>query len=294
MSNQPSAAAGPPKPPAKKIRPEDLGNKPLVLSNPQHVAEFADVLSSYIKNNSLSTIIQGKQYVNVEGWKFAAINFGLTVVCKKPVRLDAGKIVYNFYEKYIFMEGTGTNQRAVEKERIWFSGTDKDVSDAMAAKVKPFRIALTELYLYECEADLISMKTGQKIGYGYALCSNAETKKASFDQFAIASMAQTRTIGKTVKNLLGFVMNAAGFENTPVEEMDEEKYSRKVQEPGTEQARLVPDGGLDITTEMIIRECNTVPELEKIWDQNPHLHAELIFQQAMTKRKLEIVKPVKK
>ena len=55
---------------------------------------------------------------------------------------------------------------------------------------------------------------------GIALCSNKEKTKRYFDEYAILSMAQTRAIGKAYRNLLAWLMKAAGFEATPAEEMD--------------------------------------------------------------------------
>src|SRR3990167_7251706 len=54
---------------------------------------------------------------------------------------------------------------------------------------------------------------------GIAVCSNAESKKRSFDEYAVLSMAQTRAIGKAYGNLIGWVMKLAGYEATPQEEM---------------------------------------------------------------------------
>lgn len=60
---------------------------------------------------------------------------------------------------------------------------------------------------------------GKTVGLGFALCSNKESKKKSFDEYAILSMAQTRAIGKAYRNLVGWVMKTAGYETTPSEEM---------------------------------------------------------------------------
>lgn len=57
------------------------------------------------------------------------------------------------------------------------------------------------------------------IGRGIAICSSKESKKKSFDEYAILSMAQTRAIGKAYRNMIGWVMKLAGYETTPTEEM---------------------------------------------------------------------------
>ena len=69
------------------------------------------------------------------------------------------------------------------------------------------------------QVEIIHQKTGQVISTGYALCSKKESKKSSFDEYAILSMAQTRAIGKAYRNIIGWIMKLAGYEATPAEEM---------------------------------------------------------------------------
>ena len=69
------------------------------------------------------------------------------------------------------------------------------------------------------QAEIVNIKTKEVVGSGYALCSKAESKKSSFDEYAILSMAQTRAIGKAYRNLIGWVVKMAGYEATPAEEM---------------------------------------------------------------------------
>jgi len=72
---------------------------------------------------------------------------------------------------------------------------------------------------WKADAEIVNLKTGEIIGRGFAICSNKESKKKSFDEYAVLSMAQTRAIGKAYRNLIGWVMKLAGYEATPKEEM---------------------------------------------------------------------------
>lgn len=74
--------------------------------------------------------------------------------------------------------------------------------------------------LYQAEQKLIRLSDGMQIGGGTAVCSNREQGKKYYQQFAIASMAQTRATGKCFRNLLAWIIRAAGYEATPSEEMD--------------------------------------------------------------------------
>jgi hypothetical protein len=87
--------------------------------------------------------------------------------------------------------------------------------------VKEVKNLSTESELkYEAFVEVIRLTDGIVLSRGYAVCSNKENSKRRFDEYAIASMAQTRAIGKAYRNILAWLMKAAGFEATPAEEMD--------------------------------------------------------------------------
>lgn len=136
------------------------------LSNPNDIMKFATNLKELIVQNRLSTPIQGKQYVNVEGWQIAGAFTGTLPIVEKVEDLSVG----NHY-----------------KYRAEVSLQDKD---------------------------------GNKVGYGVAICSNKERGKQGFDEYAVASMAQTRAVGKAYRMKLGWLLKIAGYETTPAEEMD--------------------------------------------------------------------------
>jgi hypothetical protein len=71
---------------------------------------------------------------------------------------------------------------------------------------------------YRAEVKLVQIETEKVVGYGVAICSNKEGSKKSFDEYAIASMAQTRATSKAFRNTLGWLMKLAGYESTPAEE----------------------------------------------------------------------------
>ena len=73
---------------------------------------------------------------------------------------------------------------------------------------------------YRAEVSLTDVKTGRKCGYGVAICTNREPGKQNFPEYAVASMAQTRAVGKAYRIRLGWLLKLAGYETTPSEEMD--------------------------------------------------------------------------
>lgn len=103
--------------------------------------------------------------------------------------------------------------------------------------VEAWQFAGSQLGLYPILTEVRDMSNGNEIKYaawvevrkiqdhsimsrGFAICSNKEFSKKSFDEYAICSMSQTRAEGKAYRMLLSWLMKAAGFEATPAEEMD--------------------------------------------------------------------------
>jgi len=60
---------------------------------------------------------------------------------------------------------------------------------------------------------------GRVIGAAEAMCTRAESRWKSADDYALRSMAQTRATSKALRGPLGFVVTLAGYQATPAEEM---------------------------------------------------------------------------
>lgn len=89
---------------------------------------------------------------------------------------------------------------------------------------------------YRAEVSLYDTKRdGAKCGMGMAVCTNAEAGKKNFEEYAVASMAQTRAIGKAYRLKLGWLMKLAGYEPTPTEEITEAQ-TVKDDGPSTDEA----------------------------------------------------------
>jgi len=105
------------------------------------------------------------------------------------------------------------------------------------------------------KVEIINTRDGSVASTGFALCSKAEMKKRSFDEYAILSMAQTRAIGKAFRNLIGWVMKLSGYEATPAEEMKPGVVTASTippapQKPGS-QAPLIQTKKVDELKEML-------------------------------------------
>lgn len=147
----------------KKMSKElQLGNYD--LDKPQGLVEFANVLKKAVVEKDLFSKIQGKNYVNVEGWQFAGLAMGIVPVVKR------------------------VDRQTIEGE-----------------------------IRYRAEVELVRFKDGSVVGAGVGICSDKE-KSDRRDEYAIASMAQTRAISRAYRNGFGWLMKMAGYETTPAEE----------------------------------------------------------------------------
>ena len=196
------------------------------LINSDSMLNLSKDLAKLIKDKGLSSNIQGKQFVNVEGWQFAGASLGLMPII------------------------TATTDLSKDEE------------------IK---------YMATCEVRNIN--TGQLVATGIALCSNKEGSKRRFDEYAILSMAQTRAIGKAYRNLLAWLMKAAGFEATPAEEMDfvegEKKSSFVQPKKVVEVVEVEAESEVEIDRLELIKEitaCKKHKELVDIY----YTHKQLI------------------
>lgn len=149
---------------------------------------------------------------------------------------------------------------------------------------------------YQATVSLLNVHSGQIVGRGVAFCSNKEQGKKYFDEYAIASMAQTRSVGKAYRLAFGWLMKAAGYEPTPSEEMDVvilneskpevKKESKKEQQKPTQAE--IDRANMGILACEEVRKANDLLTLKAIWDLNPAWHSEKEFKDAVKKRKAEL------
>lgn len=62
-------------------------------------------------------------------------------------------------------------------------------------------------------------RSGELVGSANARCLRTESKWKGSDDYAIASMAQTRATSKALRTALGFIVVLAGYDATPAEEI---------------------------------------------------------------------------
>ncbi|MDO7851436.1 hypothetical protein Q4S41_07530 [Hymenobacter sp. CA1UV-4] len=146
----------------KKVKVESYD-----ISRSDETLDLAKDLAKFIKDNKLTTNVQGKEFVNVEGWQYAGSRLGIVPIVEHVINVSS-----------------------------------------------------PEEMKYQAKVTLFDLRHGTTVGAGFAVCSNKESGKKFYQEFAIMSMAQTRAIGKAYRNCLAWIIRAAGYEPTPAEEMD--------------------------------------------------------------------------
>lgn len=146
----------------KKVKVESYD-----ISRSDETLDLAKDLAKFIKDNKLTTNVQGKEFVNVEGWQYAGSRLGIVPIVEHVINVS----------------------------------TDQELK-------------------YQAKVTLYDLRSQHTVGAGFAVCSNKESGKKFYQEFAIMSMAQTRAIGKAYRNCLAWIIRAAGYEPTPAEEMD--------------------------------------------------------------------------
>ncbi len=142
-------------------------------------------------------------------------------------------------------------------------------------------------YRYRAEVSLKD-KTGATVGYGVAICTNKEAGKKGFDEYAVASMAQTRAVGKAFRLKIGWLLKVAGYETMPAEEMTVD--GEAVEKP-------VDPTNADLLVRSAIMRINMAKdliELRAVWDSLGDAvksNAEVIAKKDA--RKAQIVKEAK-
>jgi len=159
------------------------------LSQPQKALEFANTLKKFVIDQGLTETIDGKPYSKVEGWQFAGSQFGLY-----PIMIEC-KNESTYEDRHYQWKDRKNNPRELK----------------------------TKHYKYRAIVEVRRLVDDKVVSRGQMTCTNDERIKHSFDEYAVESMAQTRAEGKAFRMLLAWLMKAAGFAETPAEEMEDHK-----------------------------------------------------------------------
>ena len=121
---------------------------------------------------------------------------------------------------------------------------------------------------YRATVEIVDSRTDKVVGRGIAICSNIEKNKMYFDEYAIASMAQTRATGKAFRLCLGWLLKASGFESTPAEELDWQEDESKGGKRNFDPAILREYENFAV---MAVGFCERAADVQKLVQASPAL-----------------------
>lgn len=153
--------------------------------------------------------------------------------------LEANKLVMNIAgKKYVPVEG-------------WqFVGETQMGLTNIVANCERVDTADPKVVAYRAMVEVVNQQ-GTVISRGFAWCSNTEKKKKTFEEYAIASMSQTRAIGKAYRNILSWIVKMGGYEATPYEEMDKDSAETELANAKRDVLKSFNEAGITNSTEMI-------------------------------------------
>lgn len=91
---------------------------------------------------------------------------------------------------------------------------------------------------YEAYVELVRMNDGAVIGGASAICTREERNWSNRDEYAVKSMAATRATGKAYRLAFSWIMNLAGYESTPAEEMVDAEVTEIKEHAGNTKPKL--------------------------------------------------------
>lgn len=192
------------------------------LARPDQLGAMGASVRQYAEQNNL--LVQFTEnsapYCMVEGWQFAGGLLGLTPISNEPVRISEKQ---NLYVVYHNVKRMGKGGKPYFKEVPLYLSTLRWEDHEMARWRQEYQVTrevIREYFNYKCTTDIVRVADGKLIARGHSTCSNLEEAKITFDEYAINSMAQTRSIGKGYRSIIGWIMKAAGIATTPLEEME--------------------------------------------------------------------------
>lgn len=128
------------------------------------------------------------------------------------------------------------------------------------------------------EARALVKRAGEVISSAEGMCTRDERRWKTADDYAVRSMAQTRTSAKALRNAFGWVAELAGYSATPAEEMPyEAPVAVKVEVPEDVIAK--------------VKNTTTVDALKAVWEEHKGLGKE--FANIVTEHKKFILEVTK-
>lgn len=156
----------------------------------------------------------------------------------------------------------------IEKQKMYqsFNGKKYVTVDGWCTLGTMLGILPAEREVHEIEngwyakVDLINKNSGVVVGSASAICTRDEKSWKDRPAYAVRSMAITRSTGKAYRLAFSFIMNMAGYQSTPAEEMPIEDQTIEAK-PGSSRSDTT---GKKATTRKVVFDAKNQAFLDKL------------------------------
>jgi len=176
-------------------------------------AQFSDV----VKRQKMFQRIGSNEHVLIEAWQTIGALTGVVADDGTVTELAWPAIEPLSEDEPPLPQGSEPRDRTTPEWRAW------NEADKTRRAWEGHRDMLRARALgrsFGFKAEFRAAKNGQPVGWGEGRCTRGETSKVNQDDYALASMAQTRAQSRALGAPLKFVVKLAGYETTPAEELD--------------------------------------------------------------------------
>jgi hypothetical protein len=203
-----------------RLHTRALEEQPELLIGPESVRNataVAEKLADIIERQKLYMLLDGKKYVTVEGWSTLGSMFGVFPEVVDVENQSGRKVSRILAEIEQFTRKNSHWEKRLKKKFI-----DPALFDPTRMRAIPTMDGLNERQVEEIKyRAIVELKhiSGFLVTTAESVCSNLEDGRVANDEYVIASMAQTRAVGKAYRLAFSWVVKMAGYEATPLEEM---------------------------------------------------------------------------
>jgi hypothetical protein len=245
---------------ALALKPENTGISTIIgYQSIGEATKIATQLKDIVLKQNLFTEINGKNHVHVEGWTTLGAMLGVFPEVVRLERIDKGATIDGYLVEVSVWNKYKKAHEAKEKfvkQALYSKKTMKIIPDEQGNDLRHI-----DEIKYVAEVVLVTLG-GQRIGRAMSMCSNLEEGKLIKDEYSIASMAQTRTVGKAFRLPFSWIMTLAGYAATPFEDREEttlggdvkeavEAETVEIKEPVKETKKQEPTTKAAVTPEVV-------------------------------------------
>lgn len=168
--------------------------------------QIANSLKSFIEAQGLAVNVGGRRkHVEVGGWQ--ALGALLGALGGTPLHAETV-----WTRRLVGDDGQLQRTRYTAEVTSYPKGKGPD---------KPVNVTTYDVDGYDWEARVeVRTPDGTVVGAAEAMCSRAEVKWGTREDFALRSMAETRAESRAFRRATGWIIHLAGYSPTPAEEMN--------------------------------------------------------------------------